>query len=105
MLQLTPAEVNARLAGQTPPLLLDVREPWELAVCSIEGALGIPMGEIPGAIDRLDRERETVVVCHHGMRSLQVAMFLQRSGFSRVVNLSGGVAAWARDVDPSMATY
>ena len=105
MEQLTPAEVRQRLSGDMPPLLLDVREPWEVAVCAIDGSLNVPMAQIPGALGSLDPERETVVVCHHGVRSLQVAMFLERSGFSRVVNLAGGVDAWARDLDPNMATY
>ena len=87
------------------PLLLDVREPWELVICRIEGSQSVPMNQIPGALDRLDRGREIVCICHHGIRSYQVARFLEHHGFTRVVNLEGGVAAWARDVDPAMATY
>jgi rhodanese-related sulfurtransferase len=63
------------------------------------------MNQIPGALDRLDRGRQIVCICHHGIRSYQVARFLEHQGFARVVNLEGGVAAWARDVDPSMPTY
>ncbi len=87
------------------PVLLDVREPWEQAICRIEGALAMPMGSVPARQQELDPDAETVVVCHHGVRSLQVALFLERNGFASVHNLSGGVAAWADDVDPSMPRY
>jgi len=103
---ITPAELRAVLeqAGE-PPLLLDVREPWEFETCSIEGSLLIPMRQISSACDDLDPEREIVVICHHGIRSRQVASYLETVGFTRMINLLGGVAAWARDVDPEMPTY
>ena len=63
------------------------------------------MRQIPVALDELDRDRELVVICHHGIRSQQVAMYLDHQGFRNVINLQGGVAAWARDVDPAMPTY
>ena len=88
-----------------PPLLLDVREPWEFETCRIDGSELIPMSRIPSRLDEMDPERETVVICHHGVRSYQVAIYLERYGFSSLINLSGGVAAWARDIDTSMATY
>ena len=87
------------------PLLLDVREPWEFRVCQIQGSQLIPMGQIPASLKALDPQRETVVICHHGIRSRQVAMFLEYQGFADVINLAGGVDAWARDVDRQMATY
>jgi rhodanese-related sulfurtransferase len=93
-----------RQAGD-PPLLLDVRESWEYGICHIPGSRLMPMQSIPAALKDLDPERETVIICHHGIRSRQVAMFLAHQGFSRVINMEGGVAAWARDVDPSMPTY
>jgi rhodanese-related sulfurtransferase len=71
----------------------------------LAGAVHMPMRSVPERRDELDAEAETVVVCHHGGRSVQVAMFLERAGFGRVHNLTGGVDAWARQVDPSMATY
>lgn len=89
----------------TRPLLLDVREPWEYQVCRIDGAQLVPMRQIPTAVDQLDPARETVVICHHGVRSFAVARFLEQAGFTNVINLDGGVAAWARDVDPTMPTY
>jgi len=91
--------------ADTPPLLLDVREPWEFRICQLAGSQLIPMGRLAAAIKSLDPERETVVICHHGIRSRQVAMYLDYQGFSDVINLAGGVDAWARDVDLQMATY
>lgn len=107
MRQLTAAEVKTHLEqADNAPLLLDVREPWEYDVCRIEGSTLIPMRQIPAAAENLDPERETIVICHHGVRSFSVARFLESElGFSNVINLKGGVDAWARDVDPGMATY
>ena len=87
------------------PLLLDVREPWEFRICRIERSQLVPMRQIPQVLDKLNPEGEIVVICHHGIRSAQVARYLERQGFTRVINLEGGVAAWARDVDQSMAVY
>lgn len=106
MRELNAADLRDYLAATTNnPLLLDVREPWEFRICQIEGSQLIPMGQIPAALNALDPERETVVICHHGIRSRQVAMYLDYQGFSAVINLAGGVDAWARDVDRQMATY
>jgi rhodanese-related sulfurtransferase len=107
MQNLSPADLALRLTQpETPaPLLLDVREPWEFATCHIAGSQPMPMASVPARIEELDPEAEIVVVCHHGMRSAQVCMFLERQGFSRVFNLAGGVAAWAAEVDPSMPQY
>ncbi len=106
MRQMTPKQVAQWLASDAElPVLLDVREPWELDICRIEGSISIPMGQIPGAVPKLDPDREIVVICHHGIRSYQVARYLEQCGLTRVVNLAGGVAAWARDQDPSMAVY
>ena len=86
-------------------LLLDVREPWELNIAAIAGALHIPMQDVPGRLAELDPGREVIVVCHHGHRSRAVARFLEQNGYPRVFNLQGGVAAWAREIDPGMASY
>lgn len=85
--------------------IIDVREPWEHAICHLPGARLVPMDSLPQRLAELDPGCPTVVVCHHGVRSYQVALWLERSGFTDVVNLSGGIDAWARDVDPSMDTY
>jgi rhodanese-related sulfurtransferase len=92
-------------ASRPQPVLLDVREPWEYELARIEGSTLVPMQAVPARSGELDEAAETVVICHHGARSMQVAMFLERAGFARVYNLAGGVDAWARRVDPSMATY
>lgn len=106
MRHMTATELHQHLQdNEQPPLLLDVREPSEFSICRIDGAQLVPMREIPGKVRDLDHDRETVVICHHGIRSHQVALFLERYGFSNLINLTGGVAAWARDVDPSMPTY
>lgn len=107
MRQITPKEVAAWLAdGSRPrPVLLDVREPWEHQTCRIDGSVLIPMGEVPQRTSELDADSDIVVVCHHGGRSMQVALFLAGQGFGKVHNLAGGVDAWARTVDPSMPVY
>jgi rhodanese-related sulfurtransferase len=99
-------EVKTWLAnGSGPVALLDVREPWEFEVCRIEGSRLIPLSQLPARLNELDPARPTVVVCHHGVRSLRAAAFLEHCGFEDVVNLSGGIDAWARTVDPAMAVY
>jgi len=87
------------------PVLLDVREPVEFDICRIEGSQLMPMATVPTRLPDLDPDAEIVVICHHGGRSAQVCMFLERQGFARVVNLAGGVAGWAAQVDPSMPRY
>jgi rhodanese-related sulfurtransferase len=106
MRHMTARELQAYLA-QAPekPFLLDVREPWEFQHCHIEGSELIPMGHIPTAHQELDFDRKTVVICHHGIRSRHVAQYLENMGFTNLINLSGGVDAWAREVDPHMPTY
>ncbi|MCE9641164.1 MAG: sulfurtransferase [Betaproteobacteria bacterium] len=91
--------------SRAAPLVLDVREPWEHNVCHIAGAQLLPMQEIPARVGELPQDRDIVVMCHHGMRSLQVANYLQSAGVSRVYNLSGGIAAWADQVEPAMSRY
>lgn len=105
--QITPKALAEWLADESrdKPLLLDVREPHEYRFCRIDGSVSMPMGSVPLKLDELDPARETVVVCHHGGRSAQICMFLAQNGFSRVINLSGGVAQWAAQVDPAMPTY
>jgi rhodanese-related sulfurtransferase len=106
MRQISPSELKNRLAASEPkPLLLDVREPQEYAYCRIEGSLHIPMNEVPARIGELDPDREVVVICHHGVRSANVAAYLIRQDFRNVINLSGGIDAWAVQVDPTMPRY
>lgn len=105
MKQIRPPELAAMLENDPKPQVLDVREPWEVAICQIPGSVLVPMGQIPRRFNELDPKRPLVCVCHHGMRSLQVALFLAQHGFHDVINLSGGIDAWAREVDPACATY
>ncbi len=86
-------------------VLLDVREDVELRIAAIDGALHIPMGQIPKRISELNPDHTTIVMCHTGGRSAQVATFLSQQGFSAVFNLDGGIQAWSRSVDPSIAEY
>jgi rhodanese-related sulfurtransferase len=87
------------------PFLLDVREQWEFDTCHLEGAALMPMHSVPARIDDLDEDAAIVCICHHGARSMQVAAFLERNGFAKVTNLTGGMHAWALQVDPAMPTY
>jgi len=106
MQQLSVHGLKERLdAPGEPPVILDVREGWELRICTLPGIVHIPMGQIPARAGELDPEQELVVVCHHGVRSLRVAQFLESRGFVNVYNLRGGVDAWAREIDPAMQTY
>ena len=100
-------ELAAWLADPTreKPVVLDVREDWELAICRIEGSVAIPMNSIPGRFGELDPAAAVVCVCHHGVRSMHVASFLAGKGFTRTYNLSGGIEDWARQVDRTMARY
>jgi len=107
MQQITPAELAAWLAdvGREKPVLLDVREPWEYQAARIEGSQHIPMREVPGRLGELDPDRAVVAICHHGGRSMQVAMFLEKNGFAKTHNLVGGVDAWSRTVDAAVPLY
>jgi rhodanese-related sulfurtransferase len=104
--QITPAELKLRLDdASSAPFLLDVREPREFDYCRIEGSVLIPMNELPRRANELPAGREIVAICHRGARSLQAAAFLRQHFGLDVTNLQGGVAAWARDVDPTMKQY
>jgi len=87
------------------PLLLDVREPWEQQICRIEGSALMPMRALPDRLGEFDLDQPIICICHHGGRSAHVAMFLARQGFADVYNLIGGLDAWARQVDTTMAVY
>ena len=107
MNQITPQQLQQRLSDTASrrPLLLDVREPWEFQICHLPGSVLMPMRTIPARLAGLDPQADTVVICHHGGRSLQAAIFLERAGFARLYNLTGGLDAWARTVEASMPVY
>jgi rhodanese-related sulfurtransferase len=111
MRQISTRELKAWFDDVTrpPPVILDVREPWELEKCPFPGARAMPMRTVPGYVAALRRQPgcdgDIVLVCHHGARSYQVGLFLEQQGFSSLYNLYGGVAAWAREVDATRPTY
>ena len=105
MQNVTPEQLKQRMASGARPELIDVRDPWEFETCRIEGSINIPMSDIVSRHDSLDRETEKVIICHHGMRSLQVACYLESIGFASVINLEGGIDLWARTIDPDMPVY
>jgi rhodanese-related sulfurtransferase len=107
MKNLTPRDLRAWLddPGRPQPALLDVRETWEYEICHIAGSRLVPMRQVLERAGEFDPKAETVVICHHGIRSYQIAKVLERQGFGAVYNLNGGVEAWAREVDPTMRTY
>jgi adenylyltransferase/sulfurtransferase len=102
---ITPAELADRLRRRDAIDLIDVREPYEWRIARIEGARMIPLGQLGARLGELDRGREIVLYCHHGVRSLTAGEFLVAQGFTRVWNLSGGIDRWSAEVDPSVATY
>ena len=91
--------------GRKAPVLLDVREPWETQICRIDGSELVPMRALPARLHELDPADPIVCICHHGGRSAHVTISLTRQGFEDVYNLTGGVDAWARQVDAAMPTY
>lgn len=106
MQEISVRQLHARLGNNgEAPLLLDVREPWEFDICRIDGSRLLPMHRIVTDLGELDPERETVVICHHGVRSRRVALYMEHQGFSCVINLRGGVDAWAQEVDRAMPIY
>ena len=105
-LEVAPAELKTILAAEGRPFLLDVREPWETTAAGFPGAHTIPMGDVPSrAHTELDPDGRIVVICHHGVRSLNVANWLRNQGFENAQSLRGGIDAWSRDVDPGVLRY
>lgn len=105
IVQLTPQQVQDGLQKQPAPLLLDVREEDEVRLCALPGSLHIPMNLIPLRHNELPDDIPIIVYCHHGIRSLNVARYLAHVGFENMANLQGGIDAWARQIDPTMARY
>ncbi len=104
--EISPEEVKLRLKGGETFTLLDVREPWEFEAAHIAGATLIPMGDVPSrAHQELDPEEHIVVVCHHGVRSLNVATWLRQQGFEKAQSMRGGIDAWSRQVDGKVPLY
>jgi len=105
MSEITPQELQARIAAGQSPVLVDVRQDWETKLCRLDNALHIPIEEIELRTEELSPEDEIVVYCHQGVRSAAVAEYLRQLGFKNVRNLAGGLDLWARTVDPRMRRY
>jgi len=104
-LEITPREVKDRLDRGEKLLLVDVREPWEVAHCRIDGAVHIPMDSIPANLQKLDTDDDVIFYCHHGMRSLDVANWLRAQGVSSAKSMSGGIERWSAEIDPAVPRY
>jgi rhodanese-related sulfurtransferase len=104
--EITPEDVKSKLDAHEQFLLLDVREPWEVETAKIDGAKLMPMGDVPSrAHQELDPEGHIVVLCHHGVRSMNVTVWLRQQGFENVQSMRGGIDAWSRQVDPKVPAY
>ena len=104
--EISPEELHERLKQHpTSVVLMDVREPFEHEHCRLEGAVLMPLRELPARVGKLNPDDEIVVYCHHGMRSMQAAEYLQHAGFKQVRSLQGGIDLWSLTVDPSVPRY
>jgi rhodanese-related sulfurtransferase len=105
-LEITPEAFALQRRQPNAPLLLDVREPWEQETAALPNATLMPMGDVPSrAHAELDPDAPIVVMCHHGARSLNVALWLRDQGFTQAQSLAGGIDAWSRSVDPTIPRY
>jgi adenylyltransferase/sulfurtransferase len=104
-LEVTVEEARRLLSGPTPPLLIDVREPDEYAVCRIAGSRLIPMNSLSARLSEIPQDVLVLVQCHHGGRSMRVTQFLRAKGYARVSNLQGGIDAWSLRIDPKVPRY
>ena len=107
IVQISASDLADWLANPDPvkPRLLDVREPWETEYCQLPGSITIPMGQIMDKAGSLNPDEAVVCICHHGIRSQQVALYLKSLGFTALYNLRGGIHAWSSTVDPTCPTY
>lgn len=104
--ELTPEALHIRLQEGQPLQLVDVRQPEEYAFCRIEGSVLIPLGDLPRRVEELETDLPVVLICHHGVRSMQALAYLQhRHGFTNLLNLRGGIHAWSQRVDPAVPVY
>lgn len=102
---LSPSDVAALLAGESPPQIIDVREPWEHDIAHLEGSELIPLSSLPLRVSELDPSARYALLCHHGMRSEMAANWLQQQGFTQLINIAGGIDAWSVEVNPSLPRY
>ncbi len=104
-MEITPEELKAKLDAGEKIKILDVREPEEFEICSLKNACLIPLNELPHCLNELNPDEAIVVYCHHGMRSMHVAMMLKNKGYQNVQSLRGGIDAWALEIDPAIERY
>ena len=104
-MEITPEELKLKLDREEKLTIVDVREPSEYTICHLKEARHIPLGELGRRTGELDPNKLIVLYCHHGMRSAQATLWLRRNGFKYVMNLEGGIDAWAERIDNSMARY
>jgi len=102
--EITPTELQQRLAGENPPTLIDVREDVEAAICTIAGSILIPMNTLPQHLQEIPRDCAVVLYCHHGGRSMMAGQWLSQNGFD-ALSLAGGIDRWAIEIEPGMARY
>lgn len=103
--EISPADA-AELLKNKQARLIDVREPWEVETARVDGAVLMPMGDVPArAHQELNPDERLVVICHHGMRSLNTAVWLRNQGFEQAQSLAGGIDAWSETVDPAVPRY
>lgn len=106
MKNLPAAKLKNYLESANPsPILLDVREPWEYQVVHFPDSVLLPLRNLPDALTEFSLDQELVIICHHGIRSMHAAIYLESAGFTNIINLKGGIDGWARDLDPHMAVY
>jgi rhodanese-related sulfurtransferase len=103
--EISVQELKARRDRGEQPLVLDVREDWELQLARIPGVVHVPMNQVPARLGEFARDAETIVMCHAGGRSMRVAQYLASQGFGNVANLSGGISAWSALVDATVPQY
>jgi rhodanese-related sulfurtransferase len=104
--EITVEELKTLRDGGSEFTLLDVREPWEFETAQIAGSKSMPMGDVPSRFQQeLDPEDHIVVVCHHGVRSMNVTAWLRQQGFEKAQSLRGGIDRWSREIDPSVLLY
>jgi rhodanese-related sulfurtransferase len=103
--EISVLELKARRDRGEKPLVLDVRESWELQLARLPDVVHVPMNQVPARLGELSKDTETIVMCHAGGRSMRVAQFLANQGFSNVANLAGGIAAWSESIDATVPQY
>jgi adenylyltransferase/sulfurtransferase len=104
MREINPTELRELLAGDAPPLLVDIREPFEAEIAQIAGSLFIPMGSLPQRLQEIPKDRPVALYCHSGVRSAYAAEWLSRQGYD-ALSLAGGIDRWAVEVEPAMRRY